>query len=285
MIMAKNYNVFKISSQPFLPDILSGFLWELGITGITEETDSIHVYTTEGSSINESIIREQMNKLVAEKVIERYVVEKETLEDKNWNEIWEKSREVIRVSDRIIVKPTFKEYKQKADEIVLTIDPKMSFGTGEHQSTQQVLLLLENYVQSGMRVLDVGSGTGILSIAAVKLGAANAVAIDNDKVCYENCIENCELNNVTNEIKVIEGDLNNLSEINFDMVVANIQKNILMVIAEEIKSKTTPGGTVILSGLMSKDEEEILQYYEMIGFNIIEKVIMDEWLAIVFEKE
>ncbi|MFB3056745.1 MAG: 50S ribosomal protein L11 methyltransferase, partial [Ignavibacteriaceae bacterium] len=180
----KSYNVFRITSKPFLPDILSGLLWELEITGVTENDDIVTAFAEDDSPVNEEMINELLNKLVAQNVIEEFSVTREILEEKNWNELWEKSREVLRISERIVIKPTFKEYESIGDEIVITLDPKMSFGTGEHESTKLALRLIEKYVKGNEKVLDVGSGTGVLSIAAIKLGAANAVAVDNDSWCY-----------------------------------------------------------------------------------------------------
>jgi len=281
----KNYKVFKISSKPFLPDVLSGLLWELEITGVNENDDVVIAVATEYSPVNERMISGLLEKLVDQNVIKEFSVAGELLEEKNWNELWEKSREVIHISERIVIKPTFKEYESIDDEIVITLDPKMSFGTGEHQSTKLSVQLMEKYIKVKGKVLDVGSGTGILSIAAVKMGAAYAVAVDNDPWCYENCIENCALNNVEERIKVVEGEIEIIPEEDFDLVLANIQKNILLLISEKIKTKLNNNGIVVLSGLMLKDETEIIKHYQSVGFKFIDKKIMDEWIAIVFKME
>ena len=220
-------------------------------------------------------------KLKNEKLIESFRIEKEILEDKNWNEQWENSREVIRVSDRIVIKPTFKEYSAKPNEIVLTIDPKMSFGTGEHQTTKLILKLLEKIVKPGMNVLDVGSGTGILAIATVKLGASNAVAVDFDEVCLENCKENCELNVASDTVEVVTGEIDDVKEKDFDLILANIQKNVLLEIADKIKSKLKSGGVVILSGLLELDKDAIEEKYQSLGFVTLQIEKMDEWIAVV----
>ena len=277
----KKYEVFKISSKPFLPDVLSGLLWELEITGINENNDIVIVFAAEDSHVNEEMIGTLLEKLVEQNVIEEFSVVGEMLEEKNWNELWEKSREVIRISERIVIKPTFKEYESKQDEIVITLDPKMSFGTGEHESTKLALRLMENYVKGNEKVLDVGSGTGILSIAAIKLGAAYAAAVDNDPLCYQNCTENCTLNNVEERIKIVDGEIGVIPEADFDLVLANIQKNILLFISEKIKAKLKKNGIVVLSGLLLKDETEIISHYQSIGFKFIEKKVIDEWIALV----
>jgi len=257
----KNFFVFKIYTQPFDPELLSGIVWEFEITGLLEDNDHISVFTSENSPANEEQFKVALMKLKNEKLIESFRIEKEILEDKNWNELWEKSREVIRISDRIVIKPTFKEYSANPDEIVLTIDPKMSFGTGEHQTTKLILRLLEKYLKQGIKVLDVGSGTGILAIASLKLGASRAVAVDFDEICLENCKENCVLNGVVKSVHMLTGEIDDVSENDFDLILANIQKNVLLEIAEKIKSKLKPGGTVILSGLLEADKSALEKKY------------------------
>jgi len=280
----RNYNVFKIYSNPFQADLISGLLWELDITGITEEENHLTVFAEEKADVSEKRINKYLEKLKSEKLLNDYSIVSELLPEKNWNELWEKGREVIRVSDKFVIKPTFKEYKAQPGEIVLTIDPKMSFGTGEHQSTKLIIKLLEKYVRSGMHVLDVGSGTGILSIAAIKLGAAKAVAVDNDERCYENCIENCELNSVTGKVKIVKGEISDIKEDNFDLIIANIQKDVLLNIADQIIEKLKPNGIAILSGLLVKDEKDIEERYTKTGFETVETKAMDEWIAIALKR-
>jgi len=279
----KNFFSYKIYTQPFDPELLSGIMWEFEITGLLENDDHISVFTSDNSSANENQFSAALVKLKNEKLIESFRMEKEILEDKNWNELWEKSREVIRVSDRIIIKPTFKEYSAKPDEIVLTIDPKMSFGTGEHQTTKLILRLLEKIVKPGMKVLDVGSGTGILAIASVKLGASRAVAVDFDEICLENCKENCVLNGVVNSVQILTGEIDDVIEKDFDLILANIQKNVLLEIADKIKSKLKSSGIVILSGLLESDKDAIEKKYHLLGFKTKFVETSDEWIAIVLK--
>jgi len=279
----KNFFVYKIFTQPFEPDMLSGIMWDFDITGLLEDDDHIIIFTSGNSADTETQFYEALTKLKKEMLIESFRIEKEILEDKNWNELWEKSREVIKVSDRIIIKPTFKNYSAKDNEIVLTIDPKMSFGTGEHQTTKLILRLLEKFVYKGMKVLDVGSGTGILAIASVKLGASKAVAVDFDEICLDNCKENCSLNGVENSVKILTGEIDVVSETDFDLILANIQKNVLLEIAEKIKLKLNKNGFVILSGLLESDKSAIEKKYHSLGFSTELIETMDEWIAIVLK--
>lgn len=277
----KKFLVYKIYTQPFDTDLLSGLLWEFNITGLLENNDHVSVFISDIDLAVEAKLNSSLMKLKNENFIESFRVEKEILEDKNWNEEWEKSREVIRISDRIVIKPTFKNYSAKENEIVLTIDPKMSFGTGEHQTTKLILRLLEKYVHKGIKVLDVGSGTGILAIASIKLGASKAVAVDSDEICLDNCNENCSLNQVVDSVKILTGEIDAVNENDFDLILANIQKNVLIEIAEKLKSRLNKNGFVILSGLLDSDFDVIRNKYYSIGFEIRRIEKEDEWIALV----
>jgi len=280
--MNKTYKEFHIRTTPFIPEIVSGLLWELDISGLTEEDDLIKIFSSENKLTKERI-KTFLKRLVDEKVIDEFSVEEFELENKNWNEEWEKNLNVIKVTDRIVIKPSYKEYKPLENEVVITIDPKMSFGTGEHQTTKLILKLIEKYVKPGMKILDVGSGTAILSIASVKLGAEKVIAIDNDELCFENGIENCRANDVDNNIDVKVGEIKNIVENDFDIILANIQKNILIDIASDLKSKLEKNGFVILSGLLIEDEEEVMMCYDKLNFSFVQKERMDEWIALVFK--
>jgi ribosomal protein L11 methyltransferase len=281
--MKKYYKEFTITAEPFNVEILSSILWELEITGINEEVGCLKVFADEGSDLTPEKISSFLNKLQDEKLLFNYTVEENVLEEKNWNEEWERSINVIEVSDRIVIKPTFRNYDAKPGQIIISIDPKMSFGTGEHQTTKLMLLFIEKYVKPGMRVLDVGSGTGVLAIAATKLGAASAVAVDNDEWCLINGKENCELNNVADKVDVSLGVVQDISEKDFDFVLANIQKNILMEISDELVNRLSGKGMLILSGLLESDESDIKQEYGKLGLKIIDKQQMGEWIAVVFK--
>jgi len=281
-IKMKCFIVYKIYTLPFDTELLSGILWEFEISGLIEEDDHIKIFTSEDSTVFIEAIKDSLKKLQEDNLLNSFKIEKELLEDKNWNELWEKSREVIRVSERIVIKPSFRKYEANKNEIVLTIDPKMSFGTGEHQTTKLILTLLEKYVSKGMKVLDVGSGTGILAIATIKLGAAKAVTVDFDEICLDNCKENCAINEVENSIKIQTGEIDIVEENDFDLILANIYKNVLIEIAEKIKTRLQDNGKIIFAGLLESDKESVEAKYHSIGFKTEQIEQMDEWIAIVF---
>lgn len=281
--MNKSYKEFLITAEPLNIEILSSVLWELNIDGISEEINCIKVFTHD-QSITESIINDALEQLKKYNLIRNYEVQENVLYEKNWNEEWEKSREVIHITERIVIKPTFKQYEPKQNEIVITLDPKMSFGTGEHPTTKICISFLEKYVKPGMKVLDVGSGTAILSIVAAKLGASKVIAFDIDEWSLANGAENIKLNQVDNIVEVRMCELNNIEEDNFDLIVANIQRNILIELADGIKSRVKSGGIIILSGLLESDEEEIINKYCSLGFNKINFMKISEWIGIAFTK-
>jgi len=279
----KKYKEFTITAEPFNSDILSSVLWEYDISGLNEEVNCMKVFTSNlGLSVND--LSQGLQRLKNEKLIFNFTIEENVLEEKNWNLEWEQSINVIHVTDKIVIKPTFRNYNAQLGQIVLVIDPKMSFGTGEHQTTKLVLMLLENYIMPGARVLDVGSGSGILAIASIKLGARHATAVDIDEWCYDNAIENSKLNNVNDSVEVLQGEITDIKESDFDLILANIQKNILVEIAPEIYSRLKPGGIVILSGLLDYDEADIKNDFSALGLLFLETRKLDSWIAIVFQK-
>ena len=280
----KHFKEFIITAKPFNAEILSGILWTLDIDGITEEEDCLKVYADKKKDVDDLEIVYTLQQLVDNKLLLEFKVEEHLIEQKNWNKEWEKGINVIRVSDKIIIKPTFKKYKAQPGEIVITIDSKMSFGTGEHQTTKLVLNELEKEIKGGEKILDVGSGSAILSIAAIKLGAESAMAIDNDEWCYDNAWENAELNVVVNKIDIKTAEIKDVEENDFDLIIANIQKNVLLEIADEIIKRVKQTGKIILSGLLESDEKDITEKYEHLGFELINKNQMDEWIVLVFQK-
>jgi len=278
----KYYKEFLITAEPFIPEVISCLLWELNINGVNEEVNCLKIFANEESDLTYEQIKNQLEKLVSQKLLFNFNIEEHLLEDKNWNEKWEKSLNVIEVSDKFVIRPSFRKYEPKPGKIVIEIDPKMSFGTGEHQTTKLILQLLEKYIKRGDKVLDIGAGTGILSIAAIKLGAASAVAVDNYEWCLLSGKENCKLNLVSDKVDVRLGEVEDIIEKDFELILANIQKNILLKIAGEIKTRIKPGGYLILSGLLISDENEIKQKFMEQNFKLIEVKKMDEWIAMVF---
>ena len=279
----KNYKQFKITAEPFNVEILSSILWELEILGLNEYDNYLNVFVSEDSEVDTESIDNILKTSVKENLLNSFNVESDLLPAINWNEEWEKQIKVIEVSDRIVIKPSFRDYEEKENQIVITIDPKMSFGTGEHETTRIVLHLLEEHLEKDTTVLDVGSGTAILSIASSMLGAKNVLAIDNDEWCYVNGKENLERNN-TDNVTVQQNTIEEIAEDSFDLVIANINKNVLLDIKSELLNKCNKGGKIILSGILTSDEEEIKRQFTQIGLTAFDQKQINEWIGIVFQK-
>jgi ribosomal protein L11 methyltransferase len=163
----------------------------------------------------------------------------------------------------------------------MTIDPKMSFGTGHHETTRLVARLLERHVSQGATVLDIGTGTGILAIAAIRLGGRSATGIDTDEWSFHNAMENIRLNHVEEEVSVFQCSLPDLPPFpGYDIVMANIQRNVILPLLPEMKLRLLPDGKILLSGLLQEEEQETVDALHTHGFRVIEELQEHEWIAI-----
>jgi ribosomal protein L11 methyltransferase len=199
--------------------------------------------------------------------------------DQNWNKSWEETIRPIRVTERIVIAPTWHPFTAGPGDIVLTIDPKMSFGTGYHETTRLILGLLERHLTPGARVLDAGTGTGILAIAALKLGAASALGFDIDEWAYANALENGRLNGVAGHFTVRQCDLPSVTESGFDLIAANIQKNVIEEMLPGLVSRLAPAGTLLVSGLLAGDRDSIVTTLTGAGLVLADERREGEWIA------
>lgn len=281
--MPKAYTQLAISGDEALNEKLIGILSQLGFEGFWEEGTLLRCYIgtdrwnnnmlEEVHRVTELIRRSSHSRKPSITVSE--------LEEKNWNEEWEKTIRPIRVGERIVITPTWHRYEPTGNELVLTIDPKMSFGTGYHETTRLVLRVMEQTIRQGMKLLDVGTGTGILAIAGVKLGAKFAIGVDTDEWSFENARENVKLNAAEHQVTILLGELDAVPMQTFDMIVANIQRNVLEPILPELRSRLAHGGILVLSGLLQTDEMPMRSTLLANGYSIHALLSENEWIAIV----
>lgn len=208
-----------------------------------------------------------------------FVYNPTTIEDKNWNEEWERGFQPVYINDFAGIRASFHEPLQNIKhEIIVT--PKMSFGTGHHATTHLMIEQMEEMNFTNKHVLDFGTGTGVLAILAEKLGALEVDAIDNDEWSINNAIENAAINNC-NKIRVqYNADLNGLDD--QDIILANINLNVLLDSAVKISSLVKSGSLLLLSGFFTKDADALLRTYSSAGF--IKKVEKqsDDWCSLLF---
>lgn len=266
-----------LSAEDFHKDLLINALAEIGFDTFEEVDGGFKAYIS-SSGLDQKkldILLESYRDMVSFS----YLVK--DIPHENWNEIWESNFEPLRINERCYIRATFHEPHPEY-EFEIVIDPKMAFGTGHHQTTALMLefMMEENFKDK--KVLDMGSGTGILAIMASKLGASEVLAIDNDEICYESAIENASLNGVTN-IKTLCGSKEVIPDQKFHIILANINRNILLDQIERYCEVLKPGGILFLSGFYEDPDLSIIkQKAQQSGLIFSSYKNQDDWVAAKF---
>ncbi|MEN8225135.1 MAG: 50S ribosomal protein L11 methyltransferase [Bacteroidota bacterium] len=256
-------------------DILIARLSDLGFDGFLEEEDHLLAYCEKDERTANS-----MKSVLASQGIS--LIDIREIADENWNASWESAYEPVTISKDLIVRAPFHE-AGKDFEYDIIIEPRMSFGTAHHETTAMMLEIILHLEMAGRAVLDMGSGTGVLAILAFKKGAGEIVAIDNDEWAFQNALDNIQLNDA-NTIKVELGDAGTISSRLFDIIIANINRNILLKDIPEYTRALNKNGTLILSGFYDEDLEVITDKCSSCGLSFISKNMTNRWTAAVFTK-
>jgi ribosomal protein L11 methyltransferase len=258
--------------------------WELGATGIERRDDTTIVReSTPGEVVllvafeNEAAASSAVEVLAAE-----YRVALHHVPRQNWAVEWRKGFGPQRIGDRILLHPSWEPVEAGPDDIVIEIDPENAFGSGDHETTRLVLRLLDARVREGQRVLDVGSGSGILSIASVRLGARSSIGVDIEEDAIQVAIRNAELNGVGSVVRFSTTPLDDV-EGEFELVVANIETRVLVHMPDALRARMAPGASLILSGILNRERDELLAAYS--NMQLEELVEEGEWCACVFREE
>ncbi len=263
-------------------DVLSAVLAEAGFESFVEQTDGINAYIQK-ALYNESTLKEALAEFPLPDVNIEYNYTE--TEDRNWNEEWEKNFfQPIVIDNRCVIHSTFhKDVPQAEYDIV--INPQMAFGTGHHETTSLIIgELLDSDLQE-KSLLDMGCGTSILAILARMRGATPCTAIDIDEWCVRNSLENIELNRVDN-IEVFQGDASSLKDKGpFDIIIANINRNILLNDMKHYVSRMNQGGSLLMSGFYANDIPVIQAEAENNGLHLIHHREKNQWAVILFRKE
>ncbi|GAA4918588.1 50S ribosomal protein L11 methyltransferase [Mucilaginibacter defluvii] len=241
------------AAEDYQRDLLIDAMAGLGCDTF-EETEAGFKAYIQSADFDEEGLEEQ---LAAYEGMLDYTYQVNLIPQKNWNEAWESNFEPIEIQDKIFVRATFHEPRAEFPyEIV--IDPKMAFGTGHHQTTSMMLELMLDEYFAGKQVLDMGCGTGILAIMASKLSANDITAIDYDPVCYDSTLENATLNNANN-ITALCGSKEAIPDAFYDVVLANINRNILLDQMERYAEVLKPGGVIFFSGFYETPDLDIIK--------------------------
>ena len=254
--------------------LLQGFKF----TGIEEKFDEIVVSYLATDWTDE--VRIELMSILQSLDPEAFIINEETFAEKNWNEEWEKNVEPIVVSENIVITPEWKKDDFDAKYKII-INPKMSFGTGDHQTTRLVCRFMEKVNRPGAFWIDAGTGTGVLAIFAAMLGASKVFAFDNNIWSIENAKENFELNNVADKIELAELDIENCELPHCDFIAANLFLS-LVVPAMPVfyKSLAPKKGELLISGVLKYHLQDILDGAKANNFEHIETIMEDEWVAV-----
>ena len=274
-----DYLEFKISCTEPFREILIAELSEVGFDSFLETDEGIDAY----------IQADLIDREAYQEIIDRYKeagkieVQEGMMPKVNWNEEWEKHYDPIFVGDQVYVRASFHEPRPEF-KYEIHINPKMSFGTGHHATTFLMLSHQLTLDHSKKRVLDIGAGTGILAIMAHKLGAAEIEAFDIDEWCVENGNENFDLNGMTN-VRMGKGTVREVNpQGDFDIVLANINKNVLLDEMEVYSGLVKKDGKLLLSGFYEHDIADIQKWASSFGLSLLAQTTKDNWAALIFEK-
>lgn len=245
----------------------------------------IKAYFSEESSSTEleQLIREKLNFISQFLDIGKGYTGYAEVDDQDWATGWKKYYKPFHISDRVVIKPSWEEYNAQPGELVIEMDPGMAFGTGTHETTRMCAGLLDKYVKPRNTVIDVGCGTGILSIIAAGLGASSVDAVDVDDVAVRVTMENSELNGVADRIRAQKGGLDVLERKEADIVVANIIADVIIGLAPAIPGYIKRDGLFITSGIIRERKAEVLAAYKDQGLECVEALEMGEWVAMVLK--
>jgi ribosomal protein L11 methyltransferase len=293
--------IFEFQDTQLATDLISNLFYDLGLQGVVVETPEIESSEDWGddavipehwavigyfpddaqSKKRLKIIKKNLEKLEAINGVISHTVYA-GIDEADWTETWKAFFQTEKITTNIVVKPTWKEYSRKGDEIVLEIDPGMAFGTGTHPTTRMCIAMIEKYLKKTGSFLDVGTGSGILMIVAAKLGASKVWGTDNDDIAVDVAWQNLMQNRISETtFKILTIHLVDTVTERFDLVAANLTTTAVVTLLVDIKRVLTPNGLLICSGIIEADKKKVLEKMAILGFEALEVLIKEGWVSFV----
>ena len=280
MVISKRYTELKIKLNNKNSDSIYNLLYFHNINNLLEENTCLKSYLPEDKTKKFLQIKKA---LISKSLVNSNDVSIKPFLNKDWTFEWKKTIRPVFIKDKIIIYPSWlkKDIKKFEDRVLINIDPKMSFGTGHNATTQLVLELMCRYITSGdKKLLDFGSGTGVLAVAGIKLGMNKAVEIDIDEDSVRDSKEYLEKNSVSDKIKIYNKNISEIKENNFDVICANIIRTVIEENIVVIYKKLSPGGKLFLSGILKEEENSIRRCLKKNSFHIFDIIYKAEWIGI-----
>lgn len=266
-----------------------GEIYQLNPTDYPEEGVIIKAYLPVNSFLGETVeaIKDSINNLLIYDIdLGRNHVTISEVNEEEWATAWKKYYHPVKISEKFTIVPTWEIYEPvSSDELIIELDPGMAFGTGTHPTTVLCIQALEDTVKKGDKVIDVGTGSGVLSIAAGLLGAKQVVALDLDQVAVESARLNCKLNKVQNVVTVSQNNLLDGIEGPVDLIVSNILAEIIVRFINKAYETLKVNGTFITSGIIQNKKQEVKDALLKAGFIIEETMVMEDWVAFIAKKK
>ncbi len=265
-----------------------GEIYQLNPADFPEEGVLVKAYLPVTSFLGDTVdgIKDLINNLIKYDIdLGHNKVTISEVNEEEWSTAWKKYYHPVKISEQVTIVPTWEEYTPvHTDEKIIELDPGMAFGTGTHPTTVLCIQALEKTVKPGMKVIDVGTGSGVLTITAAKFGAESILALDLDEVAVNSARVNCKLNKVHDKVTIKQNDLLKGIDFEADIVVANILAEIIVRCTDDVARVLKPGGTFISSGIIQQKRREVEEAIQQSGLVIEEVMTMEDWVSITARK-
>jgi ribosomal protein L11 methyltransferase len=292
--------IFDFKDKPLAVDLISNLFYDLDLKGVVIETPEIESFQDWGSDPvipeedavigylpcddqlekRQNFVEQHLSRLEKTTGI-KYKIVYSDINEEDWTQTWKTYFQPEKITENIVVKPTWREYIREHNEIVLEIDPGMAFGTGTHPTTCMCIRMIEKYLKRNSTFLDIGTGSGILMIAAAKLGAIKVWGTDNDSVAVDIACKNLIQNRISeSSFNILDADLVDQITEQFDLVAANLTTKTILILLENVKRVLAQDGIFVCSGILETDKDEVLKKMQDLDFERVDILIKDEWISI-----